>query len=171
MERLRSLARLPGSADTQPLAQRKEPYLRLPHHIGGDLALRDAAYRAILPEAAVYANRFLRRYAFKALVRRAQCEEEILRGEGQGEKARRWSVMIAKAKETYDDEVHARRDMYFRAEQRSDSASISCSSRAPSAGMARASRDPPAQRPEKRARLMRTTQSQRQVAGAGGSDA
>ena len=124
MERLRSMARLPGSADSQPLAYRDRPYLQLPRHIGGDAALRDAAYRAILPEGITYANRYLRRYAFEALVRRAKREESILQEQGHQEKAHRWQRGIVEAEEKYHEEVASRRYVFFRLQERRSAYSL-----------------------------------------------
>ena len=128
MEDLRSIARLPGSEDSQPLLRRNKPYLRLPSAIQGDAALRDAAYRLLLPEGATYASRFLRRYTFEALVKRAKAEEKILRNQSQFGKALTWMRHIEVAETDYAEEVRSRRYMSFRSQDKMRG----CSSKAPS---------------------------------------
>ena len=121
MDYFRSLARLPGSHDSQPLERRQRPYLTLPHHSHSDASLRDAAYKAILPANAHYSNRFLRRYAFEALVSRAVAESAALYRMQLRDKSKLWDKAIAEAQKSYKDEIEGRRDWYFRAKERSGS--------------------------------------------------
>ena len=89
MDAARALARLPGSFDRDPLPARQKPYLRLPNHTGVEPAIRDAAYRNLLPAGAATArgsefkNKLLRRYAHAALVQRAQHEAEFFAPRGR----------------------------------------------------------------------------------------
>ena len=100
--------------------------------------MRDATYRAILPEGAVYASRYLRRFAFEASTRRARAEEVLLREQGRVVQAREWHNAIAEATAEYDANVRARRDVYFRSqEQKCGTASEASSSSVGSASSGR----------------------------------
>ena len=112
-------ARLPPALEAQPLARRRGPYLRLPEHLGGDDSVRNASYRALLPLDAVnsrglrYTDKVLRRYAFEALVTRAEAEMDELRRLGFTDKADQWGREIIKAIDDYQAEGQSRRDLYF----------------------------------------------------------
>ena len=119
-----SIARLPHGIDALPLELRSGPYLLLPPHLVTDrrkTETRDAGYRAILPENArnsrggQYKQKFLRRYAFDALVKRARCERQQLFEKGEHDKAMLWNRQIEVARQAYTEDGLRRRDLFFRA--------------------------------------------------------
>ena len=59
-------------------------------------------------------DKFLRRAAHEALVKRAVCETALLRSLGFEEKAREWEMQTQLAQNAYDEDVEGRRDMFFR---------------------------------------------------------
>jgi hypothetical protein len=113
-----SFARLPFGLNLLPLSQREGPYLELPGHLAASHE-RNAKYRSILPVGAKTSRgtphkaQFLRRYAFEALLARAEFEVCQLRALGELAKALRWEQGISKAREAYGQDIDSRRDLYF----------------------------------------------------------
>ena len=128
MEAAKRLARLPGNLHDAPLAARALAYLILPSRFGQGARWeerRDAEYRALLPRGArtsdgtEYTSFGLRRAVHSALMNRAACELDLLRGAGHTLKARQWQAAMKEADESYRHDNAARRNQWFRCRSRS----------------------------------------------------